>query len=118
MYRDFQLTCFVVKSPVWKGKSGKNTRLGIDGRGKPRYFSRVRSKGRARLDWLEEHKLNLDSNPVDFVKTMMKIDKSENSCTKILFYKLTSWAKVKEILENMHRNSHGIIVPFTISKDI
>ena len=62
----------------------------MDGRGKQCYFSRARSKGRARLDWLEKNKLNLDSNPLDFVNTMMKIDRSENSYTKILFYKLTS----------------------------
>ena len=90
----------------------------MDGHGRPRYFSRARSKGRARLDWLENHKLTPDSNPVDFVNAMMKIDNSENGYTDTLFSKWTSWTNAKAILANMDRNSYGIIAPFTISEII
>ena len=114
----FDRPIFSAKSPVWERTSGKNKRLKMDGHGRPRYFSRARSKGRARLDWLENHKLNPDSNPVDFVNAMMKIDNSENGYTDTLFSKWTSWTNAKAILANMDRNSYGIIAPFTISEII
>ena len=71
----FDRPCFKEMSPEWRlTKSKKNSRVVMDGRGKPRYFSTVRQKGRAKVSWLEKHGLNATSEPWEYVESLMRTD--------------------------------------------
>ena len=49
----FDRPCFKEMSPEWRlTRSKKNSRVVMDGRRKPRYFSTLREKGRAKVSWL------------------------------------------------------------------
>ena len=70
----FDRPVFTARAPVWERTKGKNPRIKLDGRGKPRYFSKARENGRARLQWIEKHNLDVSSPPSAWVKALMKLD--------------------------------------------
>ena len=74
----FDCPVFSTKSAVWEVTSGKNNRLRMDGRGKPRYFSCPRKEGQPCLKWLEKQNLDRDSPPVAWLHAMLKADGNIN----------------------------------------
>ena len=91
---------FAEKSAVWETLRGKNLWIRLDGRGKPRYFSKDCIKGRAKLKWLEKNKLTEESTLTAWLHVMMKIGAS-NYFHENLISKWASWKNSKGILRNI-----------------
>jgi len=78
------------------GKSYKK-----NGRGKPAYTEKTRTKGRPRLRWLREHQLTSDSHPLDWVMALlMKRRRRFSDPKRSIFEDWTSWTNAKGILGN------------------
>ena len=42
-----------------------------DGRGRDKYFKKVRDKGRPKEEWLKDHKLTTESLPIKWLMAML-----------------------------------------------
>ena len=79
---------------------GKNSRIRLNGRGKPRYFSKAHIKGGSKLEWLEKNKLTEEYPPTAWVHMMMKVNAS-NDFHETLMSKWKYWTNSKVILINI-----------------
>ena len=73
--------------------------------------------GRARLQWIEEHDLEVESPPSAWVKALMKLEL--NDYFETLTAKWTSWTNSKGILSNIGlggKYDSGTFTPYSIEE--
>ena len=98
-------------------RSTKNSHVVMDRRGKPRYFSAVRNKGRAKVSWLEKHGLDNHPQPWELIESLFCTDLSGNNRKATLFDKWTSWTNAKALLGNVGQGGvYRNFVPFDIKE--
>ena len=107
----FDRPVFTAKSPVWERTTGRNDRIRLDGRGKPRYFSKNHLKGRSNIEWLEKNTLNDKSEPSIWVDAIMKSD--GNRFHEHFISKWTLWTNAKAILSNIGLGGRYNLISFT-----
>ena len=89
----------------------------MDERGQSRYFSALREKGRAKVSWLEGHGLNINSEPWEFVESLLRTDLTGGDKQRTLFDDWTSWTNAKAILGNVGRGGvYQSFSPFSVDE--
>ena len=90
---------------MWETWKGKNSRIRLYGRGKPRYFPKDRIKGRDILEWMEKYELTGKSSLTVWLHRMIKINAS-NDFHETLISKWKFWTNAKGILRNIGLGRH------------
>lgn len=90
-----------------------------NGREQPENFTRTRKKGRPKLSWLNSHRINADSESIDWLVAVMLIcGPKESGSPNSIFSDWTSWINAKGILSNCGHfgGSYPTWISYTIAE--
>lgn len=72
-----------------------------DGRGRDKYFEKVRDKGRLKEEWLKDYELDSESPPIKWLMAILSKPKTNGpEKRKTLFDDWASWSNAKGLLAN------------------